>query len=91
MKQKNQKQPARQINKKMIQRLIIIHNAIKAGLYPDNKKLRRLYLEETGYSNVGEATINREFVKNAAEQFDSVWMHLRVSANVNNFLSCKRA
>ena len=60
MKQKNQKQPARQINKKMIQRLIIIHNAIKAGLYPDNKKLRRLYLEETGYSNVGEATINRD-------------------------------
>ena len=60
MKQKNQKQPARQINKKMIERLLIIHNAINAGLYPDNKKLRSLYLETTGYSNVGEATINRD-------------------------------
>ena len=60
MKQEKQKQPARQINKKMIERLLIIHNAINAGLYPDNKKLRSLYLETTGYSNVGEATINRD-------------------------------
>ena len=34
---------------------------------------------------------NKDFVKNAAEQFDSVWIRLRASANVNNFLSCKRA
>ena len=34
---------------------------------------------------------NRDFVKNAAEQFDSVWIRLSASANVNNFLSCKRA
>ena len=59
MKQKNQKQPTRQINKKMIERVIIIHNAIDAGLYPNSKKLRSLYLEITGYANVGEATINR--------------------------------
>lgn len=60
MKQEKQKQATRQINKKMIERLLIIHNAINAGLYPDNKKLRSLYLETTGYSNVGEATINRD-------------------------------
>ena len=34
---------------------------------------------------------NKDFVKNAAEQFDNVWIRLRASANVNNFLSCKRA
>lgn len=60
MKQEKQKQATRQINKKMIERLLIIHNAINAELYPDNKKLRSLYLETTGYSNVGEATINRD-------------------------------
>ena len=47
-------------NKKMIERIIIIHNAIKAGLYPNNGQLRRLYCEQTGYSKVGEATINRD-------------------------------
>lgn len=44
----------------MIERIIIIHNAIKAGLYPNNVKLQRLYCEQTGYSKVGEATINRD-------------------------------
>lgn len=34
---------------------------------------------------------NKDFVKNAAEQFDNVWIRLRASANVNNFLTCKRA
>jgi len=58
MKQK--KQQTRQLNKKMLERLIIIHNAIKSKLYPDNLKLQRLYCEQTGYSKVGEATINRD-------------------------------
>ena len=48
----------RSLNKKIIERIIIIHNAIKAGLYPNNVKLQRLYCEQTGYSKVGEATIN---------------------------------
>lgn len=60
MEQKNQKQQTRQLNKKMLERLIIIHNAIKSGLYPDNLRLQRLYCEQTGYSKVGEATINRD-------------------------------
>ena len=44
----------------MLERLIIIHNAIKSGLYPNNQQLQRLYCEQTGYSKVGEATINRD-------------------------------
>lgn len=60
MGQKNQKQRTRQLNKKMLERLIIIHNAIKSGIYPDNLRLQRLYCEQTGYSKVGEATINRD-------------------------------
>lgn len=50
----------RTLNKKMLERLIIIHNAIKSGMYPNNKQLRKLYCEQTGYSKVGEATINRD-------------------------------
>lgn len=50
----------KQLNKKMLERLIIIHNAIKSGLYPNNQQLQRLYCEQTGYSKVGEATINRD-------------------------------
>lgn len=50
----------RKLNKKMIERLIIIHNAIKAGIYPNNEHLQRLYCEQTGYEKVGEATINRD-------------------------------
>lgn len=50
----------RKLNKKMLERIIIIHNAIKSGIYPNNKQLRRLYCEQTGYSNVGEATISRD-------------------------------
>ena len=52
--------PQRTLNKKMLERLIIIHNAIKAGMYPDLQKLRKLYCEQTGYSKVGEATIYRD-------------------------------
>lgn len=51
---------SRTLNKKMLERIIIIHNAIKSGIYPNNEQLRRLYCEQTGYSNVGEATINRD-------------------------------
>ena len=51
---------SRQLNKKMLERLIIIHNAIKAGGYPNNDRLRKLYCEKTGYGKVGEATINRD-------------------------------
>ena len=60
MKQENSKKQTRQLNKKMLERMIIIHNAIKSGLYPDNFRLQRFYCEQTGYSKVGEATINRD-------------------------------
>lgn len=59
MKQ-NTTTPERTLNKKMLERLIIIHNAIKAGMYPDVPKLQKLYCEQTGYSKVGEATIYRD-------------------------------
>ena len=52
--------PERTLNKKMLERLIIIHNAIKAGMYPDVTRLQKLYCEQTGYSKVGEATIYRD-------------------------------
>ena len=52
--------PERTLNKKMLERLIIIHNAIKAGMYPDVTRLKKLYCEQTGYSKVGEATIYRD-------------------------------
>ena len=55
-----EKKETRTLNKKMLERLIIIHNAIKSGMYPNNKQLQRLYCEQTGYSKVGEATINRD-------------------------------
>lgn len=51
----------RKLNKTMIERLIIIHNAIKAGLYPNNEQLRRLYCEQLNTEKMpGEATINRD-------------------------------
>ena len=59
MKSENNKQ-TRQLNKKMLERLIIIHNVIKSDLYPNNQQLQRIYCEKTGYSKVGEATINRD-------------------------------
>ena len=42
MKQNRKKIQTRQLNKNMLERLIIIHNAIKAGLYPDCVRLQRL-------------------------------------------------
>ena len=60
MEQNRKKTQTRQLNKKMLERLIIIHNAIKSGLYPDVTRLQRLYCEQTGYSNVGVATIYRD-------------------------------
>lgn len=54
------KAPTHQLNKKMLERLIIIHNIIRSGIYPNNEKLRKLYCEKTGYNKVGEATINRD-------------------------------
>ncbi|MBO4319520.1 MAG: WYL domain-containing protein [Treponema sp.] len=62
MKQ-NRNKSEHTLNKKMLERLIIIHNAIKAGMYPDVQKLQRLYCEQTGYEKVGEATINRDIDK----------------------------
>ncbi len=59
MKQDSKKQE-RTLNKKMLERLIIIHNAIKAGIFPDVPALQKLYCEQTGYSKVGEATIYRD-------------------------------
>jgi len=59
-KNMKEKKETRTLNKKMLERLIIIHNAIKSGMYPNNKQLQRLYCEQTGYSKVGEATINRD-------------------------------
>lgn len=51
----------RKLNKTMLERLIIIHNAIKAGTYPNNMALRRLYAETIGTKKLpGEATINRD-------------------------------
>lgn len=52
--------PERTLNKEMLERLIIIHNAIKAGMYPDVQRLQKIYCEQTGYSKVGEATIYRD-------------------------------
>ena len=57
---KIKREDSKLVSKKMLERLIIIHNAIKSGLYPNNQQLRKLYCEQTGYSNVGEATINRD-------------------------------
>lgn len=58
---KTEKQETRKLNKKMLERLIIIHNAIKSGIYPNNKILRTLYKETINCSKEpGEATIARD-------------------------------
>ena len=56
---KETKKSERMLNKKQLERIIIIHNAIKAGLYPNAEELQKLYLEQTGYTKVGIATIHR--------------------------------
>ena len=58
-KNMKQKKETRILNKKMLERIIIVHNAIKSGMYPNNKQLQKFYCEQTGYSKVGEATICR--------------------------------
>ena len=55
-----EKVTTRKLNKKMLERIIIIHNAIKSGSCPDNRKLQHIYCEQTGYESVGKATINRD-------------------------------
>ena len=47
--------------------------------------------ENTRNFEAGVLSSHKDFVKNAAIQFDSVWIRLRAIANVNNFLLCKRA
>ena len=62
----------------MLERLIIIHNAIKSGLYPDNLKLQRLYCEQTGYSKVGEATINRDIAKKRKFKNNYIFLYYQI-------------
>lgn len=50
----------RKLNKKMIERIIIIHNLIKSGVYPNIEHIRKYYLQQTGYEKVGVATIYRD-------------------------------
>lgn len=50
----------RKLNKKMLERLIIIHNLIKSGVSPTAEQIQRYYCEQTGYSKVGIATIYRD-------------------------------
>lgn len=56
MAQKNN----RRLNKKILERLIIIHNLIKSGTYPNVQKIQSYYCEKTGYEQVGVATIYRD-------------------------------
>ena len=56
---KEKKSSERTLNKKQLERIIIIHNAIKDRKYPDAEKLQKIYLEQTGYEKVGIATIRR--------------------------------
>lgn len=79
-----QRKQTRQLNKKMLERLIIIHNAIKSGLYPDNLRLQRLYCEQTGYSKVGEATINWKF---STYPKQLVWAHLDLNQGPTDYES----
>ena len=56
---KETRKSERTLNKRQLERIIIIHNAIKSGIYPDAEKLRRLYLEQTGYDSLSLLTIYR--------------------------------
>lgn len=53
------KNDERAMNKKMLQRLIFIHNEIKSGRYPTCEKLKERYEKQTGLT-VGIATIYRD-------------------------------
>ena len=51
----------KQITKNMLERLIIVHNAIKSGIYPDKEQLRTIYKEKVGCNEKpGIATISRD-------------------------------
>lgn len=52
--------PKRTLNKNILKRLIIVHNAIKACMYHDVSRLQKLYCEQTDYIKVIEATIYRD-------------------------------
>lgn len=54
------KEENRKLNKKMLERIIMMHNLIKSGVYPNIEQIRRNYLEQTGYDKVGDATIYRD-------------------------------
>lgn len=54
------KEDSRKLNKKMLERIIIMHNLIKSKVYPNISQIRRHYLEETGYDELGDATIYRD-------------------------------
>ncbi len=55
----NKRKTERTLNKNIIERLIIITNLIKSGVYPNNKQLRDFYREQTG-ETVSETTISRD-------------------------------
>ena len=55
-----EKENVTKLNKMMIERLIIMHNLIKSGVYPNVKQIKAHYLAQTGYKNIGEATIYRD-------------------------------
>ena len=48
------------LNKRRLQRLIIIHHAIKSGRYPNNRDLQRLYIDESGDDRVSDVTVYRD-------------------------------
>ena len=51
----------KQLTKNMLERVIIVHNAIKSGIYPDKEKLRTIYQETVGCKNKpGTATMSRD-------------------------------
>ena len=50
----------RKLNKNMIERIIIMHNLIKSGVYPNINHIRRHYSETTGLKQPGEATVYRD-------------------------------
>lgn len=54
------KETNHRMNKKMLERLIIMHNLIKSGVYPNIEHIRRHYLSQTGYEKLGDATIYRD-------------------------------
>lgn len=54
------KENNRKLNKKMLERIIIMHNLIKSGVYPNINQIRQHYLQQTGYDKLGDATIYRD-------------------------------